>query len=258
MTEQYNKENTDSNQREGELRPEPVESMEPVVISDGPPEQPESTPPWNWYDLVYGILFQPIKTYQRVAAKPPLAMTLALVAGLNFVLALMTLNTIEHYFLAEHLGVSSLWMPLLQQTSSFIALVSFIFNMLWWLVIAALLHLLAEFLGGTGRGITTFTAYGLAGLPSVLMLPIQSLKIIFPGHTFFATISTVGTLAVTLWGIALLVIGLREVHQFSTGRSVLVLLTPWLLLLLLIIILVALFMGAFSSILPILEQLGKL
>ena len=166
-------------------------------------------------------------------------MTLALVAGLNFVLALMTINTIEHYFLAESLGVGDHWMPLLQQASSFMALVSFILNMLWWLVIAALFHLLAEFLGGSGRGIATFTVYGLAGLPAVLMIPIQSLEIIFSGQAFFTTLSTVGTLAVNLWGIVLLVIGLRETHQLSTGRSVLVLLTPWLLLLVLIIILVS-------------------
>lgn len=253
MTEQNNDNNQHSDQREAEFGP-PVTP----APTDGPPEPPEPTPWWKWYDLVYGILFQPVATYQRVAVRPPLAMTVALVAVLNILLAAMGMNTMEHNFLAEHLTGNDHIFSLFQQASSYIALLTFLINMLWWLLLSALLHLVAEFLGGAGRGIATFTVYGLAGLPAVLMLPLQSLEIIFPGNSFLTTISTLGALVVTLWGIALLVIGVREVHQFSTGRAVLVLVTPWLLLLVLLVTLVTLFITAFSSALPILQQLGKL
>lgn len=235
---------------------DPSTPAEPTALGT---EQQQPASPWRWYDLLYGILFQPVKTYRRVAVNPPLAITLALVVGLNLLVSAMNINTMEHYFIADHLTKSDPFiLSLLQRATPYIALVYFILDMLWWLVFAAVLHLLAEFFGGSGRGITSFTVYGLAGLPAILLLPLQSLEIIFSDIPFFTSLATLGALAVTLWGIALLVIGLRETHQLSTGRAVLVLATPLLLLLVLLIILAVFFAGLFSSMLPVISEVRKL
>lgn len=222
-------------------------------------EHKNNNNPWQWYDLIYGILFQPVTTYRRVALAPPLLMTVVVVAGLNAVLAVLDINSAHQLPLPAQLaGGGASVQALLDQIGPYLALASFTFSFLLWFIVSAILHMLAEFFGGTGRALGTFTAYGLAGLPALLLLPFQSLTIMLPGNGFFANLAALASLVVILWGLVLIVIGLREVHQFTTGRAVLVLITPLLLLLVLLITLTALLLGAFSSLLPMLEQMGKL
>ena len=80
----------------------------------------------------------------------------------------------------------------------------------------------------------------LAGLPAILLIPVQFLAYQFGGQSApAAALAGLAGLAVWMWGIVLLVIGLKQVHGLSTGRSLLVIFSPYLALGLLLAILLA-------------------
>jgi hypothetical protein len=206
----------------------------------------------NTYDLVYGVLFDPVNTYRRVADKPPVGLTVALILGLNLLLAIMGMvagNTMDY---------ADRFMTTMQNMAPMIAILGFIFNAAFWFVYSSVLHLIAQFFGGRGDAIATFTAYGLAGLPALFLLPLQGLEIIFNHSGFFNALSVMGSLAVAIWGIVLLVIAIREVHHLTTNRAVLVVVTPWIIGFVLIVMILVMMVGAISSVLPYIEQFGKM
>ncbi|WP_051688108.1 Yip1 family protein [Desulfofalx alkaliphila] len=207
----------------------PMEDQaQPFEDNNGQVEPPQQA--LTVYDLVYGILFDPVKTYQRVAEKPPVKLTLILILGVNFVLALMSTFFIQQSPLAHELAIDQMagsLMQFLEAAAPMMAMGAFILNILLWFFYSALLHLIAEFYGGRGRALTSFTVYGLAGLPAVLMLPIQGLEILLPQSAAVDTLSALASIAIYLWGVVLLTIGLREAHKFTTGRAFAVVATPW-------------------------------
>ncbi|MEG6617438.1 Yip1 family protein [Peptococcaceae bacterium 1198_IL3148] len=210
------------------------------------------------YDLVYGVLFDPANTFRRVAINPPVVLTVTLVLGMNLILALMGMITTDP-FAGNVMGYANQQLlNAMQSMAPLMAMLGFIINVLVWLGYSSLLHLIAEFYGGGGKAITTFTAYGLAGLPALLLLPLQGLAIIFANSGFVKVLANIGTFGVTIWGIVLLVIALREVHQFTTGRAVLVVVTPWIIGVVLAVIIIIAMVGLMSSALPHLEQFGTI
>lgn len=194
----------------------------------GPPEP--SKEPLTVYDLVYGILFDPVNTYKRVAEKPPLKLTLILILGLNLLLALMSALFMQQSPLPQDFNFGQMAggaQQVIDALAPVMAMGGFFLNILLWFFYASLLHLIAEFFGGRGRAVTSFTVYGLAGLPAVLMLPIQGLEILAPQSVVVSTIAALAAIGIYVWGIVLLTIGLREAHKFTTARAFAVVATPW-------------------------------
>jgi hypothetical protein len=98
------------------------------------------------------------------------------------------------------------------------------------------MHLAADLLGGRGSARGVFAATGLAGLPSIIMIPVQFLSYWFGAGSLTVTILVgLAGLAVGVWSVVIMVTGLKQVHGLSTGRSVLVVLSPALAILALII-----------------------
>ncbi|MBM7853759.1 hypothetical protein JOC37_000124 [Desulfohalotomaculum tongense] len=226
---------------------------------ESPPDMPEAKPETepkaplklSMADLIYGILFSPVKTYRRVAEAPPVASTLLLVIGLNLVLAVMDMFSADNQ-LAQSLNsgfMNETMVNAVQAAAPVIAATGFIINIVIWFVYSGLLHLIAEFYGGRGRAVTTFTVYGLAGLPAVALIPVQGLEIVSNSH-FTAVMSIIVTAAVVIWGIVLLTIGLREAQRLSTGRALAVVITPWAVGLMLAAAVLVLFITAMSSLAP--------
>lgn len=232
----------------------PAEQPEPKVYGPAPPIP--AAPELNVYDLVYGILFEPGKTFHQVAENPPVKLTLVLIIGINFLLAIMGMFTTQQGLIPDELmtgrGGAELQAVIDAATPVF-ALGGFLVNLVAWFILSALLHLISEFFGGKGRALTSFTVYGLAGLPAIFLLPLQGLEIFLPQNPVISTIVGLGALAVFLWGIVLLVIGLREAHKFSTARSVAVVATPWIAGAVVLFVAAILMVGIISALIP---QLG--
>jgi len=200
----------------------------------------------DFLELVYGVLFDPVETMGIVAKRPPvglvfLVFTILSVSGVTVGLlaASQALTTgLYDAGLKHFLPVSRTLIPL-----------GVIFGLFWvylkWFGYSAFIHLVAELLGGRGAATGVFAVVGLAGLPAVFMVPVNLLS--YWLGTGGLIIIVLAGLATGIWSAVLLVIGLKQVHGLTTGRSVLVVLSPFLTLLALAIIMIAALVAVAAS-----------
>lgn len=200
-------------------------------------------------ELIYGLLFDPAKTMVIVSRKPPL--------GVAFLIVTITtiLGLISGYFAASQVFIASLTgagfgpMP-----GVFKALlpVGALFGLCWgylkWFGLSAIIHLAAGLLGGRGNAAGVFTFVGLANMPSIFLIPVN--LIIYwlgAGKIIFTLLSGLLGLTTVIWTTILLVIGLKQVHGLTTGRSVLVILSPLLLLAVFLILMIVALVALVAS-----------
>ncbi|MFA7467817.1 MAG: Yip1 family protein [Desulfotomaculaceae bacterium] len=186
-------------------------------------------------ELVYGVLFEPVRTFAGLTRQPPVLTAVVIVVLLNLAEALMGLFTTPQYMR----GLQLPNLPELDILRSIIPLAAvggFFFGFVKWFFMAGLLHLLAVFYGGRGDARSVFTVYGLAGLPAALMIPVQLLAVYFESSAAFNIITGILSLAVFIWSVVLLIIGIREVHWISSGKAALTVFTPILTFIILFII----------------------
>ncbi len=186
----------------------------------------------NLLELVYGVLFDPVTTFRRLAASPPLGSTFILVTLLNAAAVLMGLFTLT-------LAPRDVFGAVGAGLSAGIALGSFCLWYVKWLGYGAVLHLVAQLLGGGGHARATLVAYGLASLPGLFMFPVQSLSLLFTGKSvgFFPGLVNFGLF---IWSVVLLVLGIREMHGIETTRALAVVLLPAIVLIVLLLGLIGL------------------
>ena len=187
-------------------------------------------------DIVYGVLFEPGETFARFAQEPPLVSIVIIFLVLNLAGVLTGFYTTPVYLdrISEWPGIAG---PGANQAMlSFVAIFGFLLSAIKWFFMAGLLHLLAELYGGTGTAKSVWAVYGAAGLPVLFMLPLQIGAGLFNTGMWYDFITGLLTLGLYIWCVVLLVIGLREVHHITTGRAVLVVITPWLMLAFLLLV----------------------
>lgn len=222
----------------------------------GTPDNPEpvgfpdvSEPSPGFLELVYGVLFEPDKTMKRVAERPPLGlavMVVTIISLLGAVMGLLTVSKVLNQSL--HAVAMEQFLPGLRA----LAPLGAVFGLLWgyvkWFGYSAIMHLAAELLGGRGSARGVFAAVGLAGLPAILMIPIQFLSYwLGTGRLAVTILVVLAGLAVGIWSVILMVIALRQVHGLSTGRSVLVVFSPILALITLGILMIITLVGIAAS-----------
>ncbi len=171
----------------------------------------------GFLELIYGVLFEPVDTFRRIAPEPPILLTLFIVTFVNLATSLMGVLT---YRSIAPRGFTE-WEAMLTVLLPFLTLIGFFWWYLKWLGYGAVLHLVAQLLGGANGPKATLAVYGLASLPGLFLLPVEALIIIAGlGETASARLMAPAGLGVWVWSLVLLVIGLREVHGFTTGRAV--------------------------------------
>ncbi|MFZ5596737.1 MAG: YIP1 family protein [Bacillota bacterium] len=188
--------------------------------------QPRLEPP-GFFELVYGILFDPVKTFGRIAGKPPLGSVFIV-----FTLVRLLSTLVGGYILLEFMSGSladiyglnpgdrlRLVIPLL-------ALGALIFAYLKWFFYSGLLHLVGEFFGGRGSSVGVLSVTGLASLPALLFLPFRILAAVFGGSKVYDITSFIIWLVVLVWGVILVVIGLMETQRLSAERAVATVFAP--------------------------------
>lgn len=102
-------------------------------------------------------------------------------------------------------------------------------SMVMWIMGAAIWHLIAEFFGGRGTAIGLFAALGFVHIPRIFIVPLWALTAVMPDGSK-TVLMAVAVLAVMFWSLYLDVVAIKEVHQLSAAKSVLVLIMPWLFL----------------------------
>jgi hypothetical protein len=203
-------------------------------------------PPQGFLEIVYGVLFEPVKTMKRAAENPPLVTALVFVTILSLLGTLAGLLTFSRV-LSQSLDAGGI----LPGARAFVpvgAFIGLVFSYIKWFGYSAVLHLTADLLGGRGGARGVFAAVGLAGLPYILLIPFQFLGYWYGlGKLAVTALLLLAGLAVGIWSSIILVIGVREVHLLSTGRSVLVFFIPFLALLMVLILSVIALAVIFSA-----------
>lgn len=208
----------------------------------------------GFFDLIYGILFNPVTTFRNIAETPPFGQAAAvffLLAFGNGVVGLFVFRST----LMDAPGIDTTTLvPVLTGLSGFLLFFTLAFAGLRWLLYGSLLHLLAELWGGSGTPKGTLTVYALASLPGVFLVPLQLiLTLLRVSEIASALLSGTAGLVILVWGMVLLIVGIREVHRFSSGAAILTVLTPVAVILVFIGIFIAaifVFVGALIPLLP--------
>ncbi|MBU4534168.1 MAG: Yip1 family protein [Eubacteriales bacterium] len=242
--------------RDQQEQPE-ISAVEPAgipgeAIATEPAVEPESNfvealKPVGFLELIYGVLFDPVATFRRVALSPPLWTAVVIATLVNLAAALM--GTIAY----RAAGISTI-SELNVLIGSLVPLFAIINSLLWyvkWLVYGAVLHLVAQLFGGTNGPKATLSVYALATLPGLLLLPVEGL-IIVAGLSESVTTSLIGLagFAAFAWSLVLLVLGLREVHRFGTSQAIATVFTPVIAILLLGLIILFVAVLGFAAVMP--------
>lgn len=184
----------------------------------------------GFLELLYGVFFEPRTTMKRVAGRPPLghaALVVTILSALGTAMWLLTAASV----LGRVLHAASLdpFASVFQALAPLAAVTVFLWGFLKWFVYSSVLSLAAELLGGLGRARGVFAASGLAGLPALLMAPVQLISYGTGAENLAGSVlSGLAGVTVAIWSIVLTVMGVREVHGLSIGRSVLAVLSPYL------------------------------
>ncbi len=189
-------------------------------------------PGLSFLELVYGVLFEPGKTMEKVVQKPPLGIVALVVAVLSMLGSLMGMLIIS-----KSLGAAA-GRPL--PGIGTLALLGIVLGLFWgylkWFGYSAVVHLTAELLGGGGGAKGVFAAVGLAGLPYIFNIPVQ-----FMGYWFGAgnvVLFFLAGLAFGVWSVVLLVVGVCRAHGLSCSRAALAVFTPALALVFLLFLVI--------------------
>lgn len=170
-------------------------------------------------DLVAGVYLHPVRTFREVAVSAPVGRALFLYLLVSAAGALMAVLTTPR--LAPH--------PQLAAVSGGFGFAVAVMFLAWALaklfVYSGLLHLVAEFFGGRGSARGVFTVYGLASLPTLVLVPWHLLVTWLPGYLRVGLTVPVA-LGIFVWTVVLLILGVREVHGLTTARAALVVLVP--------------------------------
>lgn len=167
----------------------------------------------SFFERLYDVLFQPTIAMKNVAEGKNVGQALV-VFFLSIILPIWAL-----YFGLKATGMSTMIHVVLS--------LKILGSILMWIMGTAIWHLVAELFGGRGTAVGLFAALGFAHAPRIFVVPLWALITVMPASskTLFMTI---GVLAVMLWSVSLDVVAIREVHQLSTSRAVLVMITPLL------------------------------
>jgi len=100
-------------------------------------------------------------------------------------------------------------------------------SIVMWIMGTAIWHLIAELWGGQGTAVGLFTALGFAHTPRIFIVPLWTLIAVMPASSK-TLLLTIAVLVIMLWSLYLDVVAIKEVHQLSGAKAVLVIITPLL------------------------------
>ncbi|MDT3700103.1 MAG: Yip1 family protein [Thermincola sp.] len=175
-------------------------------------------------ELIYGVLFSPVRTFRRISDNPPLFHGFLVFFGVLF------LTTLTNILVPSSIMTPTELNLVLARPRLLIGIMGAFLTLIGWFVQAGLFQLLAEFFGGKGRAMGVLTVLALARLPRVLMIPFYVLSYLLADSYFGRFFIIAASIIAFIWWAVLLVIGLREIQLFSTARALATLSIPLVIL----------------------------
>jgi len=167
----------------------------------------------NLFEMLYDVLFQPAIAMKNIAQQKNVGQALV-VFSLSVFIPILAL-----YFGLKTNGMSSM--------VNVMIVFKILGSIVLWIIGAAIWHLIAEFFGGQGTAVGLFTALGFAHAPRIFIVLLWALIAVMPASSK-PLLMTISVLVIMLWSLSLDVVAIKEVHQLSASKAVLVLITPML------------------------------
>ena len=165
------------------------------------------------FENLYDVLFQPKVGMKNISEEKHVGQAVS-VFFCSMLIPIWALS-----FSFKDVG-SSMMIPMM-------AFIKVIASLGIWVMGVAVWHLVAEFFGGRGTAVGLFVSFGFAHIPRIFMIPLWALACVMPGNGKTAVLA-ISVLLLVFWSLYLDVIAIREVHQLSTAKSILVLIAPML------------------------------
>jgi len=164
-------------------------------------------------EILYDVLFQPATGMKNIAEQKNVGQSLVV-----FLLSILI------PIWALYLGLKATGMLAMIHVLIVLKIVG---STIMWIMGAAIWHLIAELVGGRGTAVGLFTALGFAHAPRIFIVPLWALIAVMPASSK-TVLLTIAVLAIMVWSLSLDVVAIKEVHQLSASKAVLVMITPLL------------------------------
>lgn len=185
----------------------------------------EKTQELGFFDLLYGIIFEPVKTITVMVENPPYLYGLLIFALVTFVSTVANIysNPVNLYFDSLPTWVTGT----LEAFRYYWEVFAWVLGFLILFIKVGALHFLAEIYGGKGHIsglVALLSTISITGLASSFVMLV--LKVMGAPGVVSIVLNFLVSLAVLAWTVILMVIGLTKNYNFSYSRAILTLLTP--------------------------------
>lgn len=237
---------------EEDNKPEPI-LAEPVMASINETGPEPTDRGMSLIDVIYGLLFAPTATFRKISHRPPLGYAFIVFTAVTLISTLIAVwaPPVSPRLASDMPGqMSRVMMSMLP----YFGLMGAVFAFLNWFVLAGVFQLFSEFFGGRGRALGVLAVLGLSELPGIFTGPINLITHFMEQSSLSIFISVSSGLLILIWRFILIVIGLRAVQEYSTGRAVITVLAPGIILFLLAVAMVIAMVGVM---IPMINYLPK-
>lgn len=185
----------------------------------------KNTQEFGFFDLLYGIIFEPVKTITAMVENPPYLYGLLIFAMVTFVSTVANIysNPINLNTNSLPAGVTGT----LEVFRYYWEIFAWVLGFLILFIKVGALHFLAELFGGKGHIsglVALLSTISITGLVSSFVMLV--LKAVSAPGVVSLVLNFLVMLVVLVWTVILLVIGLAKNYNFSYGRAILSILTP--------------------------------
>ena len=177
-------------------------------------------------ELLYGVIFQPNKTFPLFRYYQPWGWAMVFLFVVNLVtilLAFLNLSS-NDILLSLPPSLAGALEPMRASMGVYASIFFYPLTIMLFAIQVSILHFLAELVGGSGQVLGLFSALAfiqIIGMLSAVVKVFTSL-LANSGMLFFLPLG----LAMGIWQLILSTIAIREIYLLSTGRSLLVIFLP--------------------------------
>lgn len=182
-------------------------------------------------ELISGIFFSPVAAIRAIVRNPSLWQSLGVVMVVSLVSSAVSLgdagmgiDAMDRYGMGTYFSLADL---------PYLVIISLVAGICGWFFLTAVLLLMSHLLGGSAGAVPLMAALGFSCLPGILFAPVSVIGQ-YAGWGWILLL----TLALEIWMTALAVISVREANGFSTGRAVLTLISPVIVITFFILLLI--------------------
>ncbi|MFW0858693.1 MAG: YIP1 family protein [Dehalococcoidia bacterium] len=174
-------------------------------------------------ETLVDVLARPTSTIRSICQQRPIGWAIIVYLVVSLVSTVVMIETGDLDL--EGMGLPDLGMPAILGGTLIIGILTLV-------IFTALCHLAASLLGGRGGYWGLFSGFGFTALPGIFVAPLAVIGML---PIVGGLLSGLGTFGVSVWSLVLNILAIRENYLVSTGRAILIVLLPAVILIVLLV-----------------------